>query len=118
MALTLPVHSTLRSTPPFVISMSTWNGETQKHVFPGHEEREGQCIETKKRTSCTGLSWSLGFTKSVHPNFLAEKSVRLLVSLCQAKNYIPTTVIIYTLDVTAVLTFFIFCRVQVDADDP
>uniref|UniRef100_A0A7C9FRA9 Uncharacterized protein n=1 Tax=Opuntia streptacantha TaxID=393608 RepID=A0A7C9FRA9_OPUST len=48
MAWTFPVHSTLRSTPPLVISTIT---------------------------SCTGLLWSLGLTNSVTPNFFAGSNL-------------------------------------------
>ena len=46
-----------------------------------------QYTQTKNPTSCTGLLWSLGFTKSVQPNFLAENWDKLVSSVFRQGPY-------------------------------
>jgi hypothetical protein len=79
MALMLPVHSTALSTPPLVISTSTWRSALISEFFVAqaclclcHDKKGEMFTDGKEQTSCTGLVWSFGITKSVHPNFLAE----------------------------------------------
>ena len=123
MALTLPVHSTLRSTPPLVISMSTWNNNkqwnisdttvvmswTNCHLHSVHSDKEPHLLHwlvvvlgVHKVSAAKFLSWKLGKVGKFNvPSGTICQTVNLQLSSQQFVH-----------------TLLIFCRVHVHTDDP
>lgn len=114
MALMLPVHSTLRSTPPFVISMSTWitNEKWTSEIWVLMNKGQ-QYTETKETDLLHWLVMVLGVHKISAPKFLSWKMGQ--DGVCN-QEHIP--ICHFQLNVKTVDTLFIFRRVHVNTDDP